>query len=324
MPVVLILGGHQDCHAQHILKCCLSRNLDAVLFDSATFPHYTSISWDPVNAEGVLHLGQRHVAFSDIGSAFWSSLTTHNALHVESATHGMIALNDSTSMLRTLLEESRIAWLNSWAVYQYHKVKPRQLMQAAQLGVPIPDTYAGNNPQLAAKFLRRHTASIYKPVYGGALCAKVESEHAQPAHLSRAMQISPVTLQAHITGTNIRTYVIGERTFSAQIVSHRVDFREDAQAVLEGHTLPLEIEQQAVAITRAFDMGWSAIDWRLNEQGEYYFLEANPSPMFMHFEAHTRHPITAAIIDWLAEPPLNRNSGVAELEKPLATSARQR
>ncbi len=44
---------------------------------------------------------------------------------------------------------------------------------------------------------------------------------------------------------------------------------------------------------------WTAIDWRLTPQGEYVFLEANPSPMFIQFERRTSFPITQKLVNLL-------------------------
>jgi hypothetical protein len=44
---------------------------------------------------------------------------------------------------------------------------------------------------------------------------------------------------------------------------------------------------------------WTAIDWCLKPTGEYVFLEANPSPMFLHFEQQTGFPITQELVKLL-------------------------
>lgn len=44
---------------------------------------------------------------------------------------------------------------------------------------------------------------------------------------------------------------------------------------------------------------WTAIDWHLKLTGEYVFLEANPSPMFLHFEQQTKFPITESLVNLL-------------------------
>ena len=108
-----------------------------------------------------------------------------------------------------------------------------------------------------------------------------------------------MTIQEFIAGTNIRTYVIGDNIFTAEIRSDSVDFREDNNAELISITLPEEIKQQSFAITNALDMQWTAIDWRRDHKGNYYFLEANPSPMFIYFEKQTDHPITRTLVELL-------------------------
>jgi D-alanine-D-alanine ligase-like ATP-grasp enzyme len=60
--------------------------------------------------------------------------------------------------------------------------------------------------------------------------------------------------------------------------------------------LPESIKKQCLAITKAFMLEWTAIDWRVKPTGEYVFLEANPSPMFIHFEHQTSFPITEEIV----------------------------
>jgi glutathione synthase/RimK-type ligase-like ATP-grasp enzyme len=63
--------------------------------------------------------------------------------------------------------------------------------------------------------------------------------------------------------------------------------------------LPLNPWAKTDAIAKAFFLEWTAIDWRLKPNGEYVFLEANPSPMFLHFERQTGFPITQELVKLL-------------------------
>jgi D-alanine-D-alanine ligase-like ATP-grasp enzyme len=60
-----------------------------------------------------------------------------------------------------------------------------------------------------------------------------------------------------------------------------------------------EIERRSIAIARSLLLEWTEIDWRRNNQGEYYFLEANPSPMFTYFEDKTGYPLTEGLVNLL-------------------------
>lgn len=59
---------------------------------------------------------------------------------------------------------------------------------------------------------------------------------------------------------------------------------------------PLELQQKCREIAASLYLEWTAIDWRLAPTGEYVFLEANPSPMFIYFEQQTRFPITQELV----------------------------
>ena len=159
------------------------------------------------------------------------------------------------------------------------------------MGVNIPKTLISNDPNQVTAFVHSLDKVIYKPVYGGAHTQLVTEAHLEPQRLQLALSLSPATFQAYIPGTNIRTYVIGDTVFSAEIRSATLDFREDASAELLPISLPDAVHQQSLEITQALKLRWTAIDWRLTTAGDYLFLEANPSPMFIYFEQQTGYPI---------------------------------
>jgi glutathione synthase/RimK-type ligase-like ATP-grasp enzyme len=117
--------------------------------------------------------------------------------------------------------------------------------------------------------------------------------------LQLALSVAPATFQEFIPGTNIRTYVIGDAVFSAEIRSPSLDFREDSSAELIPVDLPAAVYQQCLAIRQALKLQWTAIDWRLTPTQDYVFLEANPSPMFIYFEQKTGYPITEKLVQLL-------------------------
>nr|WP_199292214.1 hypothetical protein [Coleofasciculus sp. FACHB-712] len=59
------------------------------------------------------------------------------------------------------------------------------------------------------------------------------------------------------------------------------------------------MQQPCIAIANALMLEWTAIDWHLKLTGEYVFLEANTSPMFLHFEPQTGFPITQELVKLL-------------------------
>ncbi len=297
---ILILGNSEDAHAAHILKALTQAGATVDYLDTSLFPRQLRMSWQPDTQVGSLSLpGGRKLNFQDIKSVFWRNFSSVYVPSLKDANQERIAFNDSLSALRSLIQACPARWINSWQAYQFHKEKPLQLGTVKQLGVRIPATLVSNDPEEVIEFVQSQKRLIFKPVYGGAHTQFINQSHLQPKRLSLVLSLSPVTIQEYIPGTNIRTYVIAESIYAAEIRSNSLDFREDLEAELIPIDLPEYIQQQCLAITKALMLEWTAIDWRLSPEGEYLFLEANPSPMFLHFERQTAFPITEQLVKLL-------------------------
>ncbi|MFQ3593376.1 MAG: RimK-like protein, partial [Gemmataceae bacterium] len=165
-------------------------------------------------------------------------------------------------------------------------------------GVPIPATVLGNEADAIRRFGRDYSQSIFKPIQGGAHTRRVTMQHLSDANLKN-LSIAPVTLQEEIFGTNIRVFVAGQRVLACEVQSRNVDFRDTDNPTIVPHQLPEPIIEQARQIARTLHLIWTGIDYRLTPQGQYVFLEANPSPMFLGFEARCGLPLTEALLSLL-------------------------
>jgi glutathione synthase/RimK-type ligase-like ATP-grasp enzyme len=293
MKQILVLGEADDLHAEHIYTHLQQQGVDVAYFNSLLFPTQIQIAWYPHDRDGeiVLDTGKRY-QLSQIQSVYWRSFNGVYSPPLSDSHQQSIAYNDAMSLLRTLFQVPTIRWVNGWQAYEFHKEKPRQLAVVKALGVTIPATLISNHATLITEFVTQHSQVIFKPVYGGSHAKLFTPEYLEPERLQLALKISPITLQEFISGTNIRTYAIGEQVYSAEIRTGEVDFREDSDAQLIPLEVPPTIASQSIAIARSLLLEWTAIDWRRTEDGTYYFLEANPSPMFIYFEKQTGYPIT--------------------------------
>lgn len=297
---ILILGNSEDAHAAHLKDALTQVGVRADYLNTSQFPTQVSLSWQPDSHAGYLTLSDGcRLHLQDIHSIFWRSFSGVQIPPIQDSYQQRIAFNDSMSALRSVMQGTSIRWVNSWQAYQFHKEKPLQLKLAKQLGIAIPTTLISNDPEAILEFVKSREKLIFKPVYGGAHAQPLTEAHLQPDRLGLALSFSPVTIQEYIPGTNIRTYVIGQSIYSAEIRSKYLDFREDREAELVPVELPEAVQQQCFAIAEAFFLEWTAIDWRLTPNGEYFFLEANPSPMFLHFERQTGFPIAQELVKLL-------------------------
>lgn len=297
---ILILGNAKDEHAAHIKTVLAKAGVAVEYLDTQLFPSQLRLSWQSDTQEGWLRLPSgRQFSLKAIKSVYWRCFGGVRIPAMADSEQRDIAFRDAMSTVRSLFQAIPARWINPWQAYEFHKEKPLQLRLARQLGVTIPATLIGNDPQQVAEFAKSYDQVIFKPVYGGSHTRFVTDKHLDWQRLSLALSLSPVTIQEYISGTNIRSYVIGDTIYSAEIRTRAIDFRDDRQAELLPIELPEAIQQQCQAIAKAFMLEWTAIDWRRKPTGEYIFLEANPSPMFVYFEQQTGFPITQKLVQLL-------------------------
>lgn len=296
---ILILGHLYDEHAAAVQAELTARGHQALILDSGQFPANLRISIDPSTLSGKLHWpGNPPLALDKIHAVYWRGYGGVAMPELPDAEQAFIARNDARSLFESLLILLPTRWVNGWEAFQLHQTKPVQLARIASLHVPVPPTLLTNDPQEVRAFAAKHPRLIVKPVQGGDHTRRLSPEHLTHENLAN-LRYAPITLQAEVPGTNVRVFVAGQRVLACEVNTPAIDYREDAEAQLMIHPLPPPIEAMSRAIARELKMLWTGIDFRLTPDGQYVFLEANPSPMFLGFEAQTGLPLMETLIDVL-------------------------
>jgi hypothetical protein len=297
---VLILGGTDDEHAIYMLEYLRKeRGADAELLDSRWFPAELAVAHDPARDAWSLRLPRgRRLGPGQVSAVYWRCYNGVGRPDLPDAEQAFIGGNDARSLFESLLIRLPARWVNGWTGFQLHQTKPAALAMVAALGVRVPATALGNDPEAVRAFAARYPRCIFKPVQGGA-----HTRHVTPAHLTdenlRNLALAPVTLQEEVLGTNIRAFVAGRRVLGCEVRTETVDFRDTSDPKIVVHALPPETERRSLQIAETLGLVWSGIDYRLTPEGEYVFLEANPSPMFLGFESRCGLPLTASLADVL-------------------------
>ena len=187
-----------------------------------------------------------------------------------------------------------ISW-NSLQSVELHRKKGIQTKIMQNNGIRLPRTILTNDKDALEKFyIENNKNIIYKPVRGGAFTQKLKEEDLLR---KESLVNCPAQLQECIDGVDIRVYAFNTgEIFAGEIKAANVDFRQDNNAIITKVDLSENVQKDCLKILKLLGLKYSGIDIRLSNTGEYVFIEANPAPMFIHFENVTGYEITNTLI----------------------------
>lgn len=193
--------------------------------------------------------------------------------------------------------------------------KPYQLQLARSLGLRIPRTLVSNDPDAIREAVRVFGPLIVKPARSGHFRSGDEdfaifTSLLSDDHLAQLddARWSPSIYQEHIPKRfDLRVTYVGGRLYSAAIHSQtdhaaEVDWRRTENPNLP-HS-PIEIDpvvaDKLQALMKALGLEFGCIDLVLTPEGEYVFLEVNPSGQWLWIDDQLELGISEGVARWLA------------------------
>jgi glutathione synthase/RimK-type ligase-like ATP-grasp enzyme len=179
--------------------------------------------------------------------------------------------------------------ISAWAEYTPALVISRpsaegtnqsKLYQAGEIrasGFLTPESLVTNDPAAVREFQALHGSLIYKSMSN---VRSVVKELAVDDLEGKVL--GPVLFQQRIVGQNVRVHVVGEECFACAIETEGTDYRY-APSRMTKMTLPGDVADKAVALTRRLGLYLAGLDFIVTPAGEWYCLEANPNPAFACF-----------------------------------------
>ena len=301
--LVLILGEPEDEHAMYVQSLLADEGHVVRILNTARYPADFALSYGPQSNSARIEFPDGQVLdWNDIHSIYWRQFTGVGVSTLPDGEQAFIAENDSRSLVESMLFALPGKWVNSYRAWRLHQAKPAQLAKVCSLGldsaIKIPRTLLTNSRSELKGFVKSAGQCIFKPVQGGAHTRMLTDGHLGKKHLDN-LKHAPITVQKYVEGTDIRVFIAGRKVMACRIETDALDFRTDDNAKIAPHALSREVSDACLRIARALNLVWTGIDMRLTENGDYYFFEANPSPMFIGFESRCRLPLTEALIDLL-------------------------
>lgn len=284
--MIIIIGSVQDYHSRYVFEILKNKNIPVHYFDSRYYP---LINWSEKEENNYIILDNEKINIKDISGLYWRC---YYSVPLENSE---IIWREKTSALETFLYSLEKISFNSLQAVELHRKKGIQSKIMHNNGIRIPKTLITNDKFALEEFYYSNNKNIiYKPVRGGAYTQKFKEEDFLRAD---TLVTCPCQFQEFIDGTDIRVYAFesGE-IYAGEIKAKNIDFRQDETAVINKIELPKNIQKDCLTVLKILGLKYSGIDIRLSKTGEYVFIEANPAPMFTHFENITGYPICETLL----------------------------
>jgi glutathione synthase/RimK-type ligase-like ATP-grasp enzyme len=300
--VILVLAPADDVHGRCVAKALQARGARFAVLDAAQLGEAAQLSVTAgARAERRWSTGAASVDLDAVATVWHRRLFLPQAPASFDAFERRFAEREWRETLLGTLAALPARFVNEPAA-ETRAVKPLQLALAQRLGLRVPDTLITNDRREAEAFVERHGGRVVHKTLSPPLHRFLPTRRWQPAdrdaldHLVHA----PTIFQEQVTGRReLRVTVVGQQLFAAEFEPRSIDGRLDLDCGYRPHALPAAVATQVERLVAALGLTYGTLDFKLSDEGEYMFLELNPSGQYLYVEILTALPITAALVDLL-------------------------
>lgn len=322
---LFVAGASEYYYFKPFIGACKERGVEVYLLDSARFPKDAtlSVSLDvDGKLEGYVDVlkceespgAEIHLDIQDIHVA-WSVRASRPG-HKPRSLETRFARNESIGAIRALLSVLPCPWINREEnIDVLTSNKLYQQLVAQRCGLRVPRTLISNNPSQVVAFSDPKDGLLLKSIgyinldkEGRNALYSERFAHNEIESSSAAIRICPVFSQEYVQKRyEYRVMAIGNRILSCRIDSQasektKIDWRHyDLEKVAHvPMELPHEIQQKILCFMQAIKLQYGALDFIETPEGEFVFLEINPSGQWGWIADLTGLPIPQAVAEMLA------------------------
>jgi len=314
---VLVITNKEDVTVDFVIHQLQMRNIEYYRFNTEDIGSSIDIYFDGISYDAKDDNKKRNIHFNDFSSVYFRRPKLPEPLSGLTSGEKQFYLTEISTYLEGLYRYlSEKYWLNSVFDIRMLENKPYQITLAKELGLLVPELCISNDAQKCCQFTKEYKSCIFKPLKVGLIqeteekgkvlyTTKVDSKLLKRMDTNGAM---PIYLQREIEKeSDIRITVVGTKIFAARIMSQeseisQVDWRKSHSMLShERIDVPSELKEKFLNLCAKFNLGFAAIDFVLDKNGQYWFLEINPNGQWAWIESLLDYPISREIVNLLVE-----------------------
>lgn len=278
--MLLILGYSTEATIQHLQQRLQQRQQEFELLDLATLRDARRLRLSGNAADLLVEIDGREYDFCRYSAFYCRQYHADMGDPLRNA-----ALDNLLGWVATHLEEAPVIVVNRPSAGMLNARKLEQLQHLQRCGLKVPRTVITGCPRTARELLDVSGAWASKSCSAAKTRAVLVDEQVMDrlAHL----EVAPTTFQQVARGFDVRLHVVGEHLVPLKIVSRQFDYRfrgEAANAFTADLDLPAAVVVACRRYCRQERLVFAGFDFKVDEDGNWIVLEANPMPGFDYFD----------------------------------------
>lgn len=310
---VLVVTNLDDPTTDLVIAELHGRGVPVVRFDSGDFPATLSVT-ATISSHGVsgtLTTPSRTAELGNVRSLYYRRPSGFAFPHLDEQTARFAVTQARYGLGGVMASLPGCLYVNHPHRIGDAEFKPSGLAAAAAAGFLLPPTLITSNADAARSFIERHGPVIYKP-----LSAPLYRNEEGVSCTVKVADVAVDDIDGTVTGTahlfqqrvdkaaDARVTVIGDHVFAVRIDSDLLDWRTDYSRLTY---TPVEPPPGLTAVLYRylthFRLVFGCFDFAIGRDGQWWFLECNPSGQWAWLEPETGLPMVAAMADLLERKP---------------------
>ncbi|GGU88685.1 ATP-grasp ribosomal peptide maturase [Streptomyces albospinus] len=306
---VLVVTNLDDPTTDLVIDELHDRGVPVVRFDSGDFPATLSVAATLTSdgLTGTLTTPSRTADLGHVRSLYYRRPSGFTFPHLDEQTARFAVAQARYGLGGVIAALPGCLYVNHPHRIGDAEFKPSGLATAVAAGFQLPPTLITSAPDAAKSFIKRYGPVIYKPLSAplyrdenGVSCT-VKVAEVTADEINGAVSGTAHLFQQRIDkATDIRVTVIGDQVFAVRIDSDLLDWRTDYSRITYSVVKPPPGIAKALRTYLAhFRLVFGAFDFAVDREGQWWFLECNPSGQWAWLEPETGLPMVAAMADLL-------------------------